>query len=60
MTRRIILETYYNKGICVICNKVFYKAKPNSSKGKKKPAEVRPLNCVTCSKKCSRIAWSKR
>jgi hypothetical protein len=41
---------------CVVCNKPFLRRK---KKGSTKLA-VRPVNCLTCSKKCARDNLNKR
>ena len=44
---------YYNEKICVICGNHFKVPKRKKPKGR--PSGKRPMNSITCSKKCSRI-----
>lgn len=44
---------------CVVCKRVFFRRKINS-KTHTKSENIRPYNCKTCSKECSKIKEKER
>lgn len=55
------LENYFKKKKCAICGKEFlaYKSSHHKQGGKRK-LDVRRSDCITCSRKCSRLLANKR